>query len=361
MICCFSVRSVVSLLFASVLGGWSGVSVAEKLKVGFVYVTPVSDAGWTFRHDEGRKFLESQMGDKVTTKAIENVAEGAAAERVIRSLAADGYGLIFTTSFGYMNPTIKVAKKFPKVFFEHATGYKRAKNVGTYVARFYEGRYLAGMVAGSMTKSKVAGYVAAFPIPEVVRGINAFTRGLRSVVPDAEVKVIWVNSWYDPGRERDAADVLIAQGADIVTHHTDSTAVVQAAEKKGVWAVGYHSNMETFGPTAHLTAVTHHWGDHYAQTAAAVLEGRWAPRNVWGGIKDGMIALAPINKAVPRQSVAAVEATRADIAAGRFHPFLGPVLDQAGQPRVASGAVMSDGELAGMDWYVQGVVGELPR
>ena len=226
--------------------------------------------------------------------------EGADAERVIREFAATGNQLVFTTSFGYMNPTIKVAKQFPKVAFEHATGYKTDKNVGIYNARFYEGRYLNGVIAGKMTKTNVAGYVGAFPIPEVLQGINAFTRGMRSVNPKAEVKVVWVNSWFDPGREREAANTLISQGADIVTHHTDSTATVQAAEEKGVYAFGYHSDMSKYGPKAQLTATTHQWGDYYTKVAEQMIAGTWKPGSVWGGMKDGMIKLAPLNPAVPK-------------------------------------------------------------
>ncbi|TMH97905.1 MAG: BMP family ABC transporter substrate-binding protein, partial [Betaproteobacteria bacterium] len=239
----------------------AGAALAQApLKVGFVYVSPVGDAGWTYQHDQGRKEMEKALSGKVETKFVENVPEGADAERVIRELASSGNKLIFTTSFGYMNPTIKVAAQFPNSVFEHATGYKTAKNVGIYNARFYEGRYLCGVIAGKMTKSNVAGYVAAFPIPEVVQGINAFTQGMRTVNPKAELKVIWTNSWYDPGREREAANTLISQGADVVTHHTDSTAVVQAAEEKGKYAFGYHSDMSKYGAHAHLTATTHQWG-----------------------------------------------------------------------------------------------------
>lgn len=331
------------------------------LKIGFVYVSPVGDAGWTFQHDQGRKQMERALGAKVATKFVESVPEGADAERVIRELAASGHGLIFTTSFGYMNPTIKVAQSFPKVHFEHATGYKTAKNVGIYNARFYEGRYLAGVIAGSMTKSNTLGYVGAFPIPEVLQGMNAFIRGARSVNPKAEMRVIWVNSWYDPGREREAAMTLISQGADVVTHHTDSTASVQAAEEKGVYAVGYHSDMSKYGPKAHLTAVTHHWGDFYTKTAQAALAGKVRPGNVWGGIKDGMIKLAPISAAVPAEVKARVAALEKDIVAGKFHPFAGPVKDQSGQERVAAGKVMTDRELGVMDFYVEGIQGSLPK
>ena len=333
----------------------------EALKVGFVYVSPIGDAGWTFQHDLGRKQMEKALGNKVVTKFVENVPEGADAERIIRDLAAAGYKLILTTSFGYMNATIKVAPQFPNVAFMHATGYKLAKNVGVYNARFYEGRYLTGVVAGKMTKSNVAGYVAAFPIPEVLQGINAFVRGMRSVNPKAELKVVWVNSWFDPGKERDAAQTLIAQGADVLTHHTDSTAGVQTAEEKGVWAVGYHSDMSKYGPKAHLTAATHLWGDIYIKAAQDVLAGKWKPMNVWGGIKDKMVKLAPINAAVPAEVKELVGKVEKDIVAGKFHPFAGPVKDNEGKERVAAGKVMTDDAMQKMDFYVEGVQGKLPK
>jgi simple sugar transport system substrate-binding protein len=333
----------------------------EPLKIGFVYVSPIGDAGWTYQHDVGRKEMEKALAGKVTTKYIESVPEGADAERVIRELAQSGHNLIFTTSFGYMNPTIKVAQAFPKVNFNHATGYKTAKNVGTYNARFYEGRYLAGIVAGKMSKSNVAGYVAAFPIPEVVMGINAFARGMRSVNPKAEVKVVWVNSWYDPGREREAADTLISQGADVVTHHTDSTAAVQAAEAKKVYAVAYHSDMSKYGPNAHLTAVTHNWGEYYTRTAQAALDGKWKVEQPWMGIRENVIRMAPFSKAVPQDVQDLVKKTEADIKAGKFHPFTGPIKDNEGKERVASGKTIDDATLNKMDYYVEGVQGKLPK
>ncbi|MEO6354840.1 MAG: BMP family ABC transporter substrate-binding protein, partial [Burkholderiaceae bacterium] len=250
-------RGVLSALAAvSVASASAAPAGTAPLKVGFVYVSPIGEAGWTTQHDMARKELEKNLGAKITTKVVENVPEGADAERVIRDLAQQGSKLIFTTSFGYMNPTLKVAKQFPDVKFVHLTGYKTAANVATANARFYEARYLAGVLTGKMSKTGVAGYVAAFPIPEVLQGINAFTRGFRSVNPKAEVKVVWVNSWFDPGKERDAALTLISQGADVVTHHTDSTAVVQAAEEKGKYAVAYHSDMQKFGPKAQIGAVT---------------------------------------------------------------------------------------------------------
>ena len=332
---------------------------AEPLKVGFVYVSPVGDAGWTAQHDAGRREMEQALAGKVVTTFVEKVPEGADAERVIRDLAAQGNRLIFTTSFGFMNPTIKVAEEFPDVKFEHATGYKSAANVGTYNIRFYEGRYLAGIVAGKMTKTDTLGSVAAFPIPEVLQGINAFTLGARSVNPKAQVRVIWVNSWYDPGRERDAANTLIGQGADVLTHHTDSTAVAAAAEEKGKMAVAYHSNMAKFAPKAQIAAVTHHWGAYYTKVAQSVLDGTWKPSNLWGGMKDGMIRLEAISPSVPKDVVDLVKAKEADIVAGRFHPFTGPIRTNTGKEVIASGH-LTDDELGKMDFYVEGVVGKVP-
>lgn len=338
-----------------------GAAAQEPARIGFVYVSPIGDAGWTFQHDEGRKALEKALGDKVQTKYVENVTEGADAERVIRGFAASGHKIVFATSFGYMNYVERVARQFPAVTFLHATGYKSGKNFGTYNARFYEGRYLNGVIAGKMTKSNVLGYVAAFPIPEVLQGINAFTMGARSVNPKAEVRVIWVNTWYDPGKERDAAMTLISQGADMLTQHTDSTAVVQAAEEKAIHAFGYHSDMSRYGPTAQLTATTHHWGEFYTRTAQEVLAGTWKPTAVWGGFKDGMIRLAPLSPAVPaavRKTVANLERK---LKAGTFHPFTGPIADQSGTERLAAGAVMDDGALGKMDFFVEGVASKLPN
>ncbi len=351
----------VALAAALTLAGTAPARAADPLKVGFVYVSPIGDAGWTFQHDTGRRQMEAALGAMVETKYIESVPEGGEAKRVIRQFAADGYGLVFTTSFGYMNPTAKVARRYPKVTFEHATGYKRGKNVGTYNVRFYEGRYLAGIVAGKMTKSGIAGYVAAFPIPEVLMGINAFTLGMQSVNPKAQTKVIWVNSWFDPGREREASDVLIAQGADVLTHHTDSTAVVQAADEKGAYAIGYHSDMSKYGPKAHLTAVTHHWGEFYTQIAREVIDKKWSSRDVWGGISAGMVNLAPMNPVVPPEVVALVEEREKAIKSGAFHPFQGPIMDQEGKVRIAAGTTISDADLSKMQWYVMGVLGKLPK
>jgi basic membrane protein A and related proteins len=336
-------------------------SADDPLKIGFVYVGPTGDAGWTYAHDKGRQFIEEKFGDKVKTSYVESVAEGADSERVIRQLAKTGHNLIFTTSFGYMNPTLKVAKAFPKVAFEHASGYKRSKNVGTYFDRSYEGRYLTGMVAGLMTKTNVLGYVGSFPIPEVVRGINAFTLGARSVNPDAKVQVVWVSTWYDPGKEREAAETMILQGADVITQHTDSPGPINAAEAKGVYAIGYNSDMSAYGAKAHLTASVHNWGPLYAKKTEAVLNGTWKAEDVWGGLAEGAVELAPFNKAIPQSAQDKVNAKKDEIAAGKAHPFTGPIKDQSGKVKIAAGKTLSDGEMLGLNWFVEGVQGELPK
>jgi len=327
--------------------------------VGFVYVSPIGDAGWTYQHDLGRLQLEKETG--VTTSYVENVAEGADAERVIREMAKRGDKVIFATSFGYMNYALKVSKKFPETAFVHATGYKLGKNMGQVNARFYEGRYLTGVIAGEMTKSNILGYVAAFPIPEVLQGINAFIKGARSVNPEAELRVIWVNSWYDPGKERQAAITLISQGADMVTHHTDSTAVVQAAEEEGVYAFGYHSDMSKYGPRAHLTATTHLWGDYYVQTIKQVQEGTWAPVSVWGGYPRGMIKLAPLNEVIPEALQNRISTMESQLRERTLHPFAGPVVDQSGTVIIPEGKNMTDDELNKMNYYLQGVVSTIPN
>ncbi len=333
-------------------------SAAAPLNVGFVYISPIGDAGWTTQHDIARKEMEKALGAKIATKYVENVPEGADSERVIRDLAQQGSKLVITTSFGYMNPTLKVAKQFPDVKFIHVTGYKTAANVGNTNARFYEGRYLAGVLAGKMSKSHTAGYVAAFPIPEVLQGVNAFARGMRSVDPKAEVKVIWVNSWFDPGKERDAAITLLGQGADVITHHTDSTAVVQAAEEKGKYAIAYHSDMKKYGSKAQLGAVTHHWGAYYTKQAQAVLDGTWKPTSVWGGIKDGMVKLEGINASVPADVKQFVAAREKDIVSGALTPFAAPLKDNEGKVRLDKGT-LNDDALNKMDYFVEGVVGKV--
>jgi simple sugar transport system substrate-binding protein len=364
---------LISALIASVLGcgrqepppqaakkAEAATAAAAPLKVGFVYVSPVGEAGWTAQHDAGRRQLESALGDRVRVTYVDKVPEGADAERVIRDLASQGNKLIFTTSFGFMAPTLKVASEFPDTIFEHATGYKTASNVANYNIRFYEGRYLGGIVAGRMTKTNTLGYVAAFPIPEVLQGINAYTLGARSVNPKVQVRVIWTGSWYDPGRERDAAMTLIGQGADVLTHHTDSTAVVAAAEEKGVRAVAYHSDMAKFGPNAQIAAVTHHWGDYYVRRTREVLDGKWATGSVWMGMGDGAVRIEGLGKNVPQDVADLVAARAKEIAAGTFHPFTGPIATNEGKPVAAKGERLTDAQLNEMNYYVEGVLGKVP-
>jgi basic membrane protein A and related proteins len=334
---------------------------AQELKIGFVYVSPIGSAGWTYQHELGRQHIEKSFAGKVKTTFVESVPEGQDAERVIRQLAASGHTLIFTTSFGYMDPTIKIAAQFPKHHFVHATGYKRAANVGTFIARFEEGRYLAGIVAGKMTKSNTLGYVAAFPIPEVVRGINAFTLGARSVNPKAEVRVVWVNSWYDPGKEREAAETLMSQGADVLMQHTDSTAPVQAAEAKGKYAIGYHSDMSKFGPKAHLVASVHDWTAYYHAAVEAALKGQWKSEDYVGGIKEGMVKMAGWGPMVPAEVKALVGEREAAIRDGKLNIWAGPIKGQDGKEVAAAGKALDGKIVAEMNFYVEGVVGQLPK
>ncbi len=335
-------------------------SADDKLKVGFIYIGPIGDHGWTYAHDQGRLMVEEALGDQVETVYVENVPEGPDAERAIERLAREGVGLIFTTSFGYMDPTIKVAKRFPDVKFEHATGYKQSENVASYNARFHEGRYVIGQIAAKTSKSGVAGYIASFPIPEVVMGINAFILGAQTINPDFKLKVVWVNTWFDPGKEADAAKVLIGQGADIITQHTDSTAPLQIAEEEGVHGFGQASDMIHFAPKAQLTAIIDEWGPYYVERAQAVLDGTWESANSWTGMDAGTVVMAPYTN-MPDDVAAMAADTAAKIASGELNPFAGPIYKQDGTLAVAEGEVMDDGTLAGINWYVQGVDDTLPE
>jgi simple sugar transport system substrate-binding protein len=332
----------------------------DPLKVGFVYVGPIGDHGWTYQHHEGLKAVEEAYGDRVSTTYVESVKEGPDAERVIRQLAASGHGLIFTTSFGFMDPTINVAEQFPDIKFEHATGYKRADNVATYSARFYEGRYIAGQIAGKLSKAGKAGYVASFPIPEVIRGVNAFLLGMQSVNPEAEISVVWVNSWFDPGKEADAAKALIAQGADIITQHTDSPAPLQTAANAGILAFGQASDMHEFGPEAQITSIIDNWAPYYVERVGAVLDGTWESKDTWDGIQPGMVQMTPYSN-VDYDVAKAAKETEDLIRLGRLHPFAGPIMDRDGTERVAAGEVADDGAMATMDYFVKGVIGDLPK
>jgi basic membrane protein A and related proteins len=334
------------------------------LKVAFVYVSPIGEAGWTYQHEQGRLAMKKALGDQVVSTVVEAVAEGADAERVMRDLAAQGHRLIFATSFGYLEPALRVAADFPDVKFEHAGGYKTAANLNTYNARYYEARYLAGLLAGKTSQSGIAGYVAGFPVPEVVQGINAFTLGMREANPKAEVRVLWLNSWFDPAREREAAQTLINQGADVLSNHSGSPAVPQTAQAnfkdKGVRAIAYQSDMHRFAPDAQLAAVTHHWGAYYTQVARAVLNGTWKPQPVWGGMKDGLVQLSAVAADVPASVQAWVEARRKLVVAGSFKPFAAPLVDNEGRVRLARGS-LEDASIATMNWFVRGVVGSVPK
>ncbi len=345
---------------ATALGLTAAQAADDPLKIGFVYVGPIGDHGWTYQHHEGLKAVEARYGDKVKTTFVESVSEGPDAERVIRQLAASGHGMIFTTSFGFMDPTAKVAEQFPDVLFEHATGYKRADNLATYSARFYEGRYIAGQIAGKMSKAGKAGYVASFPIPEVIRGVNAFLLGMQSVNPDAEISVVWVNSWFDPGKEADATKALIAQGADIITQHTDSPAPVQTAANAGIPAIGQASDMHEFGKTAQLTSIIDNWAPYYVARVGMALDGTWESTDTWDGIQPGMVQMSPyIN--MDYDIAKAAKETEDLIRLGRLHPFTGPIVDRDGKERVAEGETADDGMLATMDFFIKGVIGDLPK
>ena len=338
-------------------------STGEPFKVAFVYVGPVGDLGWTYAHDQGRKALEAALPN-VETVYQENVPENPAdAERVIRQFAQDGAKVIFTTSFGYMDPTINVAKDFPDTVFIHISGYKTAPNVGTGFGKIEEPRYVSGEIAGKMTKSNQIGYVAAFPIPEVIRGINAFTLGVRKVNPDATVKVVWTNTWYDPAKERAAAEALLDGGADVIAQHQDTAGPQQAAQDRGVYSVGYDADMAPLAPKAVLTSPIWNWGPFYIQTVKEVMDGTWKSSQYWGGWKDGVVDLAPIADFVPDDVRSMAEDEIAKFKSGDetiFTIFTGPIADQSGQIRVPEGQSMTAEELLGMNWFVQGVEGEIP-
>jgi simple sugar transport system substrate-binding protein len=337
-----------------------GASAADKLKVGFIYLGPVGDLGWTYQHDLGRLAMLKEFGDKVETTYLENVSEGPDSERSIEQLARAGNKLIFTTSFGYMEPTLKVAKKYPNVHFEHATGYKRDKNMSTYSGRFYEGRYIQGQIAAKVSKAGVLGYIGSFPIPEVISGINATMIGAQTVNPNIKVKIIWVNSWFDPGKEADAAKALIDQGADIIMQHTDSPAPMQVASERGKLAFGQDSEMIKFGPKAQLTSIIDNWGPYYIARVKAELDGTWKSEDIWDGLKEKMVVMAPYTN-MPDDVKKAAEETEAAIKDGKLHPFKCPVIAQDGKEvECKGGGHLADGQILGMNFYVKGVDDKIP-
>ncbi len=348
---------------AMALGLASGAMAADdKTKVGFVYVGPVGDGGWTYEHNKGRLAVEEEFGDKVETVFVESVPEGPDAERVMTQMALEGADLIFTTSFGYMDPTINVAKKFPNVKFEHATGYKTADNVAVYSARFYEGRAVQGHIAGKMTKSNIIGYIGSYPIPEVIRGINSAYLHAKKVNPDVEFKIVWAYTWFDPAKEADAATVLIEQGADVILQHTDSTAPQAAAQEAGnVVTFGQASDMSEYAPFPRVSSIIDDWAPYYIARTKAVMDGTWESANTWDGIREGMVAIGEISDAVPADVKEEALALKAAMAGGEYHPFTGPIKKQDGSDWLAEGEVADDGTLAGMNFYIEGLEGEIPQ
>jgi len=349
-------KTTVAAIAIAVIGS---AAQAADVKACFVYVGPVGDFGWSYQHDRGRLAVEEKFGDKVETAYLESVPEGPDAERAIERFAREGCNIIFTTSFGYMNPTIKVAKKFPDVKFEHATGYKSADNVATYNSKFHEGRYIIGQIAAKQSKSGVAGYIASFPIPEVVAGINAFLLGAQSVNPDFKLKVVWVNTWFDPGKEADAAKALIDQGADIITQHTDSTAPLQVAQERGVHGFGQASDMINFAKDAQYTAIIDDWAPYYVHRVQDVLDGTWKSGSSWEGLAEGHVVMAPYTN-LPDDVVEMATATEEKITGG-WEPFTGPITKQDGTVAAEDGVTLDDGAILGMNWYVQGVDDKLPQ
>ncbi len=331
---------------------------ADPLKVGFLYLGPVGDFGWTYQHDTARKAAIEHFGDKIKTTYVENVAEGPDSEKVLNDLANQGHKLIFATSFGYMNYVLNSAKRHPAVFYEHATGYKRAANVSTYNIRFYQGRHVQGIIAGKLSKAGLAGYVGSVPVPEVVQGINAFMLGMQTVNPKARLKFVLINSWYDPPKEGDAAKALIDQGCDIITQHTDSPAPLQAAASRGVKAFGQSTDMAKFATGSQLSASTDVWGPYYIKRIGDVLDGTWKSTDTWGGFDTGMLAMSPFTN-MPEDVAALATSTEEDIKSGKNKVFVGPISDQSGTVKVPAGTTMDDAALSSMQWLVQGVDGKL--
>jgi simple sugar transport system substrate-binding protein len=332
----------------------------EKLKIGFIYVGPVGDFGWSYQHDQGRKAIEAAFPGRVETTFIESVPENDS-ERAIEQLARSGHKLIFTTSFGFMEPTLRVARRFPDVKFEHATGFKRAPNVATYSAKFHEGRYIAGQIAGKMTKTNTIGYVGAFPIPEVIAGINAFYLGAKSVNPAVDIKIVWVNSWFDPPKEADAAKVLLDQGVDVITQHTDSPAPLQQAAQRGKLGFGQASDMSRFAPNTILTSIIDDWNPYYIERTKAVLDGTWASKDTFDGLAKGKVAMGPYVN-MPADVKALAMATEAAIKAGTLDPFKCPVVMQDGKTAECKGGDrLSDEQVFGMSFYVQGIRDSIPK
>jgi simple sugar transport system substrate-binding protein len=359
--------AIASTMLAAVFTTFAGIATAEATKVGFVYLTTAGDHGWTYAHELGRQMVEEKFGDDVVTTYVENVTEGPDATRIIRELAQQGNEIIFTTSFGYMEPTLKVSKEFPNVKFEHMTGYKRTPNMATSNIRFYEGRYVQGVVAGLMTTSNKIGYIGAYPISEVIMGINAFAQGMRSVNPDASISVIWANAWYDPVKEAAATKVHIAEGADILAQHTDSPVMLQIAEQHGVRGFGQSTDNYAFAPKAQLFANINNWGPYYVSRIEALRNGTWTTGedpnywagNTWGGLSTGMLLLSEFRNMPPDVKAEATKAMEG-IRSGAIKIFAGPLIDNTGKQIIAAGEELDDAALWGMNYYLDGVNGRIP-
>jgi simple sugar transport system substrate-binding protein len=331
----------------------------DKIKVGFIYVGPIGDHGWTYRHDIGRLDVEKHFGDKVETVYLENVKYGPDSERAIRAMAKSGADIIFATSFGYMEPMLKVAKEFPNVKFEHATGYKRSKNMATYGLRLYQARHVQGVIAGLMTKTNKICYVGAFPIPEVIREINTYYLGAKTVNPDVDIDIVWVNTWYDPGKEAQAADVMIAEGCDMVAQHTDSPAPLQTAEKAGVLGFGQASNQFKFAPKAQLTATIDNWSPYYISKVQAVIDGNWKTGDYFGHMDQDVVQMAPFTN-MPDKVKAFAQKIKDSIKNGKYFAFTGPIKDNTGKIQLKAGEIADDAHLNSMMYYVEGIDAKVP-
>jgi basic membrane protein A and related proteins len=349
---------MVITLLTSGLGAAGGTP--EALKVGFIYVGPVGDYGWSYAHDQGRKYLETTLPD-VKTTYVESVPEGADAERVLTQLARSGHKVIVATSYGYMDTMLKVAGRFPDVVFLHCSGHKRRANMGTYFGRMYQASYLTGLMAGTMTQKKRIGYVAPIPIPEVIRIINAFVLGVRAVNPEVNVHVVWTNAWYDPATESEAANSLLDIGVDVIATQSDSPAPVQTAERRGAYGVGFNADASKFAPEKHLTSAVWNWGPYYVAAIKQVRAGTWKSTDEWWPIGTGIVGLSPFGPMVPDTLKNLVEQRKQDLMAGRFDVFWGPIKDQSGKLRIAAGEKPADEVLLGMNWFVEGVVGTVPK
>jgi simple sugar transport system substrate-binding protein len=354
-------KKLLSIAAAAALAvALSAGAASAKVKACWIYVGPVGDFGYSYQHDQGRLQVEKELGDQVETAFVENVPEGPDTERTLERLAREGCNIIFATSFGFMDAAVKVARKFPDVKFEHATGYKSAENLAIYNARFYEGRYVIGQIAAKLSKTGVAGYIVSFPIPEVVMGINAFMLGAQTVNPDFKIRIIWVNSWYDPGKEADAAKVLFSQGADIIVQHTDSTAPLQVAQEQGKLGFGQSSDMIKFAPKSQLTAIVDDWGPYYVRRVKEVIDGTWKTQSTWEGMKEGLVVLAPFTN-MPDDVAKMATETANKIKSGELHPFTGPITRQDGTVVGEAGKPLPDEDLLSMNWYVKGVDDKLPQ